>query len=126
METVQNPAAHDADNKEKGMNAFAEQITNITGIPLKTTPKSSDVRTDMSPTPDPEAGEEPGRDGFDRALRAASRVMRDSMLLGFGRDEIGFAEYFKANSQARKKFYALMAEYQSFEAVRLAERFSKS
>jgi hypothetical protein len=108
-------------------NAMAEQITNIAGMgkAIKATPKAADIRADMPETPEPAAGDEPGRDGFDRSLRAAARVFRDSMLLGYGRDETGFTEYFKANSDTRRKFYALMAEYQSFEAIRLAERFSK-
>lgn len=106
---------------------LTEQISNIAGMgpALKGTPKTTAIRTDGEASPEPAAGEEPGRDGFDRALRAAGRVFRDSMLLGFGRDEVGMLEYFKANSKARKDFYAIMADYQSFEAVRLAERFRK-
>lgn len=108
-------------------NAVAEQITNIAGMKgaLNGTPKTTAIKTDGEASPEPTAGDEPGRDGFDRALRAAGRVFRDSMLLGFGRDEVGMLEYFKANSKARKDFYAIMADYQSFEAVRLAERFRK-
>jgi hypothetical protein len=105
--------------------AYAEQITSVAGLKLNNTPKGADIRTDMPATPDNKEGEDPGRDGFDKALRAAARVYRDSMLIGFGRDETGFSDFFKPNSPQRKQFYSLMAQYQSFEALRLAERFSK-
>lgn len=105
--------------------AYAEQITSVAGLKLNSTPKGADIRTDMTPTPESTEGSDPGRDGFDKALRAAAKVYRDSMLIGFGRDETGMAEFFKPNSPQRKQFYSIMAQYQSFEALRLAERFSK-
>lgn len=64
-----------------------------------------------------------GRDHFDRALRAASRAFRESMIAGMGSDERGHDEFFKPGSSTKLTFYSLFAEYGVFEMMRLAERF---
>lgn len=62
---------------------------------------------------------------FDKALRAATAAFRETFIAGLGKDETFHNEFFKPNSDNKRKFYGLMADYATGEMLRLSTRFSK-
>lgn len=85
------------------------------------------VETDGKGALDLTAAQEAGdvSPAFDKALRAATAAFRETFIQGFGKDESFHNAFFKPDSNNKRRFYALMADYSAGEMMRLAERFNK-
>lgn len=81
------------------------------------------LETNVSQVVSDDAGEV--SPAFDKALRAATAAFRETFIAGLGKDETFHNEFFKPNSDSKRRFYALMADYATGEMLRLSSRFAK-